>query len=119
VKIDRKILEPYFPIRRSSEHQNNEQQKDTNNTNNKIDFRAFQEGVVEYDTFEKICSEWMEREEEGEGRGDERGSGGNGAFKARAERVVDGLVLHHKDVFVSHVLSKLNTTDRYFFWNGE
>ena len=63
VKIDRKILEPYFPIRRSSEHQNNEQQKDTNNTNNKIDFRAFQEGVVEYDTFEKICSEWMEREE--------------------------------------------------------
>ncbi len=26
-----------------------------------------------------------------------------------------GLVLHHKDVFVSHVLSKLNTTDRCFF----
>jgi hypothetical protein len=26
-----------------------------------------------------------------------------------------GLVLHHKDVFVSHVLPKLNTTDRYFF----
>ena len=26
-----------------------------------------------------------------------------------------GLVLHHKDIFVSHVLSKLNTTDRYFF----
>jgi hypothetical protein len=26
-----------------------------------------------------------------------------------------GLVLHHKDVFVSHVLSKLNGTDRYFF----
>ncbi|CAL6359709.1 unnamed protein product [Bathycoccus prasinos] len=26
-----------------------------------------------------------------------------------------GLVVHHKDVFVSHVLSKLNTTDRYFF----
>ena len=24
-------------------------------------------------------------------------------------------MLHHKDVFVSHVLSKLNTTDRYFF----
>ena len=32
-----------------------------------------------------------------------------------------GLVVHHKDVFVSHVLSKLNTTDRYFFKkvNGE
>ena len=26
-----------------------------------------------------------------------------------------GLVLHHKDVFVSHVLSKLNETDRVFF----
>ena len=25
------------------------------------------------------------------------------------------LVLHHKDVFVSHVISKLNGTDRYFF----
>jgi hypothetical protein len=26
-----------------------------------------------------------------------------------------GLVLHHKDVFVSHVLPKLNGTDRFFF----
>jgi hypothetical protein len=26
-----------------------------------------------------------------------------------------GLVLHHKDVFVSHVISKLNGTDRWFF----
>ena len=26
-----------------------------------------------------------------------------------------GLVVHHKDVFVSHVLSKLNTTDQMFF----
>ena len=26
-----------------------------------------------------------------------------------------GLVVHHKDVFVSHVLSKLNRTDRFFF----
>ena len=32
-----------------------------------------------------------------------------------------GLVLHHKDVFVSHVISKLNGTDRFFFSkvNGE
>ena len=32
-----------------------------------------------------------------------------------------GLVLHHKDVFVSHVISKLNETDRFFFKkvNGE
>ena len=26
-----------------------------------------------------------------------------------------GLVTHHRDIFVSHVLSKLNKTDRYFF----
>ena len=26
-----------------------------------------------------------------------------------------GLVLHYKDVFVSHVLPKLNETDRWFF----
>ena len=26
-----------------------------------------------------------------------------------------GLVLHYKDVFVSHVISKLNETDRWFF----
>ena len=26
-----------------------------------------------------------------------------------------GLVLHHKDVFVSHVISKLNRTDRFLF----
>jgi len=26
-----------------------------------------------------------------------------------------GLVLHHRDVFVSHVISKLNGTDRFFF----
>jgi len=33
----------------------------------------------------------------------------------------NGLVLHHKDVFVSHVLPKLNGTDRRFFSkvNGE
>ena len=27
----------------------------------------------------------------------------------------NGLVLHHKDIFIAHVLSKLNRTDRYFF----
>ena len=27
----------------------------------------------------------------------------------------NGLVLHHKDIFVSHVIPKLNGTDRYFF----
>ena len=33
----------------------------------------------------------------------------------------NGLVLHHRDIFVSHVIPKLNRTDRYFFSrvNGE
>jgi hypothetical protein len=33
----------------------------------------------------------------------------------------NGLVVHHKDIFVSHVISKLTETDRFFFAkvNGE
>ena len=30
-----------------------------------------------------------------------------------------GLVLHHKDIFVSHVLPKLNGMDRFFLFEGE
>ena len=40
-------------------------------------------------------------------------------LKLGPTKIWTGLVLHHKDVFVSHVLSKLNTTDRYFFSEGE
>jgi hypothetical protein len=37
-------------------------------------------------------------------------------LKLGPSKLWTGLVTHHKDVFVSHVLSKLNTrTDRYFF----
>jgi len=36
-------------------------------------------------------------------------------LKLGPSKLWTGLVLHHKDVFVSHVLSKLNTTDRFFF----
>ena len=36
-------------------------------------------------------------------------------LKLGPTKIWTGLVLHHKDVFVSHVLSKLNTTDRWFF----
>ena len=31
----------------------------------------------------------------------------------------NGLVLHHKDIFVSHVISKLNGMDRFFLCKGE
>ena len=36
-------------------------------------------------------------------------------LKLGPTRLWTGLVLHHKDIFVSHVLSKLNDTDRCFF----
>jgi len=36
-------------------------------------------------------------------------------LKLGPTKIWTGLVLHHKDVFVSHVLPKLNTTDRMFF----
>ena len=36
-------------------------------------------------------------------------------LKLEPTKLWTGLVLHHKDVFVSHVLPKLNRTDRCFF----
>ena len=36
-------------------------------------------------------------------------------LKLGPTKIWTGLVLHHKDVFVSHVLSKLDETDRFFF----
>ena len=41
---------------------------------------------------------------------------GEAFLRARSSSPLwNGLVLHHKDVFVSHVLPKLNTVDRFFF----
>ena len=36
-------------------------------------------------------------------------------LKLGPTKIWTGLVVHHKDVFVSHVIPKLNRTDRYFF----
>ena len=36
-------------------------------------------------------------------------------LKLGPTKIWTGLVVHHKDVFVSHVLPKLNETDRWFF----
>ena len=36
-------------------------------------------------------------------------------LKLGPTKIWTGLVLHHKDIFVSHVISKLNETDRCFF----
>ena len=42
-------------------------------------------------------------------------------LKLGPTKIWTGLVVHHKDVFVSHVLPKLSRTDRFFFAkvNGE
>ena len=61
----------------------------------------------------------LRRAEEEEEKGEEKA-----AAEARADmerlklgptKLWTGLVLHHKDVFVSHVIPKLNGTDRFFF----
>jgi hypothetical protein len=39
-------------------------------------------------------------------------------LKLGPTRLWTGLVTHHRDIFISHVLSKLNETDRYFFANA-
>jgi len=39
----------------------------------------------------------------------------NLSLSSSSSPIWNGLVLHHKDVFVSHVLPKLNQTDRFFF----
>ena len=36
-------------------------------------------------------------------------------LKLGPSKLWTGLVLHHKDVFVSHVIPKLNGADRFFF----
>ena len=57
VRVPKKILDPYFPCAQASSVEKNE----TNNENVSQNFnhRQFQEGVVDYLTFEKICLQWM------------------------------------------------------------
>ena len=54
-----------------------------------------------------------EEEEEGEGRGCRTNESEYGAVEAWTDEVVDRVgVASCKDIFVSHVISKLNGTDR-------
>ena len=59
----------------------------------------------------------MRKKREKESRGDDREEAVADVerLKLGPMELWTGLVLHHKDVFVSHVLSKLNETDRFFF----
>ena len=55
-------------------------------------------------------------EKEGERRGDrEEAVADMERLKLGPSKIWTGLVLHHKDVFVSHVIPKLNETDQMFF----
>jgi len=83
--------------------------------------------VIDYskwDTLKYSSSSSSEEEDEDEGE-KEAGSAlleklGNLSLSSSSP-LWNGLVVHHKDVFVSHVLSKLNGTDQFFFAkvNGE
>ena len=57
------------------------------------------------------------REEERRRRGDDREEAVAEVKRVKLgpSKLWTGLVLHHKDVFVSHVLSKLNLMDQFFF----
>ena len=79
--------------------------------------------VIDYskwDTLTYACSSSSSEEEEDEDEGEkEAGSAlpeklGNLSLSSSSP-LWNGLVVHYKDVFVSHVLSKLNRTDRFFF----
>ena len=83
--------------------------------------------VIDYskwDTLTYACSSSSSEEEEDEDEGEkEAGSAlpeklGNLSLSSSSP-LWNGLVVHYKDVFVSHVLSKLNRTDRFFFSDGE
>ena len=75
--------------------------------------------VIDYskwDTLKYSSSE--EEDDEGEKEMDIAKSSAaleNLSLSSSSSPLWNGLVLHHKDVFVSHVIPKLNTTDRYFF----
>ena len=85
--------------------------------------------VIDYskwDTLKYSSSSSSSEEEEDEDEGEkEAGSAlleklGNLSLSSSSP-LWNGLVVHHKDIFVSHVLSKLTETDRFFFAkaNGE
>ena len=60
-----------------------------------------------------------EEEEEGEGRGDERGSGGYGAFKAWTEQVVDRVGVASQGCVRLACLVEIDRDRSVFLWNGE
>ncbi|CAL6395855.1 unnamed protein product [Bathycoccus prasinos] len=83
--------------------------------------------VIDYskwDTMKYSSSSSSEEEDEDEGEKEARSALpeklGNLSLSSSSP-LWNGLVLHHKDIFVSHVISKLTETDRFFFAkvNGE
>ena len=80
--------------------------------------------VIDYSKWDRLkyssSSEEEEEEEDDEGGKEmeiakSRAVLENLSLSSSSSPIWNGLVLHHRDVFVSHVLPKLNGTERYFF----
>jgi hypothetical protein len=79
--------------------------------------------VIDYSKWDRLkySSSSEEEEEEDDEGGKEmeiaksRAVLENLSLSSSSSPIWNGLVLHHRDVFVSHVLPKLNGTERYFF----
>ena len=78
--------------------------------------------IIDYSKWDRLKYSSSSEEEEDDEGGKEMEIARSGAVlenlslsSSSSSPLWNGLVLHHKDVFVSHVISKLNRTDRYFF----
>ena len=76
--------------------------------------------IIDYSKWEQLKYSSSEEEEDDEGEKEAEITKSsavleNLSLSSSSSPLWNGLVLHHKDVFVSHVIPKLNRTDRWFF----
>ena len=76
--------------------------------------------IIDYSKWDRLKDSSSSEEEDDEGEKEmdiakSRAALENLSLSSSSSPLWNGLVLHHKDVFVSHVLPKLNGTDRWFF----
>ena len=78
--------------------------------------------IIDYSKWDRLKYSSSSEEEEDDDEGGKemeiaksRAALENLSLSSSSSPIWNGLVLHHRDVFVSHVLPKLNGTERYFF----
>ena len=76
--------------------------------------------IIDYSKWEQLKYSSSEEEEDDEGEKEAEITKSSAVLEnlsrsSSSSPLWNGLVLHHKDVFVSHVIPKLNRTDRWFF----